>query len=269
MAAGCVVPAGETDPAFIACPWGGAGVTASWPYRLPLPTSSDEAAIGTSAHGVVRAVEALSEGRLVALPFRAERWRRPRSPRRSSPAVGLARCRCCRSPTSPRSTSSARPFRLRIGVFGHLLHGVPASHRRTGLAGWPLLLAGRMLSGPAAELVVVRDTYRAMGWRGHHVQTYQSLAAALERDGTGAGGLLLITTHRTRRRRPRRDGQGLGLINELWDNGSLRPGEFRAWDVRTRSRSPSNRTSVTGQGCVTRRRSSTTRRRCPARTPHT
>ena len=82
-------------------------------------------------------------------------------------------------------------------------------------------LAG-VLRGPAAELVVVRDTYRAMGWRGHHVQTFASIAAALDRDGKGTGGVLLVTTA------AHTDVvsgavDGLDLINELWDNGSPQP----------------------------------------------
>jgi hypothetical protein len=70
--------------------------------------------------------------------------------------------------------------------------------------------------------VVIRDTYRAMGWRGYHVQTYAAVANALDRDGTGAGGVMVITTaaHANAVRVAVEDP---ALINELWDNGSPRP----------------------------------------------
>ncbi len=219
VAAGCVVPVGETDPAH-SFPWGGRGIEPSWPYRLPLPTSTDDAAIGTSAHGVVRAVDELSEGRLVALPYRAEVWTAELVEALIDRLVSLGEI-----PLLPVANVATEHF---IGstidsatVFAHLLHGaaLPATEPDWRV-GHFCTLAG-MLHGPAAELVVIRDTYRAMGWRGHHVQTSTSVAAALERDGTGAGGVLLITT-KVYAHAVGEAVADLGLVNEPWDNGSPR-----------------------------------------------
>jgi hypothetical protein len=106
-------------------------------------------------------------------------------------------------------------------VFAHLLHGATLPEVEPDWrVGHFCSLAG-LLRGPSAELVVVRDTYRAMGWRGHHVQTYATLAKALDRDGSAAGGVLLITTAALADT-VRKAVSGLALIEELWDNGSPR-----------------------------------------------
>lgn len=219
MAAGCVVPDGPTRPEF-SLPWGGTGVTASWPYREPLPTSDDDDAVGTSAHGVARAVELLSDGRVVAVPLRAQRWTAGLVTDLVSRLVAFGR------PVLPVANVATKPF---IGstvssaaVMQHLLTGAGLP---TVAADWDVghfcSIAG-VLKGPAAELVVIRDTYRAMGWRGHHVQTYQSLADALDRGGTGAGGVLVLC-HRPAAPDVLLAVDGLGLVDELWDNGSPRP----------------------------------------------
>jgi hypothetical protein len=220
LAAGCVVPLGETDPAF-SFPWGGRGIEMSWPYRLALPTSDDADAVGTSAHGVVRAVEELSEGRLVALPYRAGVWTPELVAALIARLIELGDI----SLLPVVNVATAHFFGSTIdfaAVFAHLVHGAPLP---AGEPDWRVghfcSLAG-LLCGPSAELVVIRDTYRAMGWRGHHVQTYASVAAALERDGTGAGGVLLITTAELVAT-VRNAVTDLALTNELWDNGSPRP----------------------------------------------
>jgi hypothetical protein len=220
LAAGGAVPVGETDPAF-SFPWGGRGIEASWPYRLALPTSGDEDAIGTSAHGVVRAVDELSEGRLVALPYRADVWTPDLVEAMIANLIALGDV-----PLLPVVNVATAHFIGStidsVAVFAHVLHGaaLPASEPDWRV-GHFCSLAG-LLSGAAAQLVVIRDTYRAMGWRGHHVQTYASVAAALERDGTGAGGVLLITTAELAVDVGAAVAD-LGLINELWDNGSPQP----------------------------------------------
>jgi hypothetical protein len=220
MVAGSVVPVGRTDPAF-SLPWKGEGVTTSWPYRLGLPTSADDRMIGASAFGVARAVDVLSNGRLVALPYRAERWTAALAQELISKLLGLGSV-----PVLAVANVATEHF---IGsklsaenIVDHLLMGqtlpVVEPDWRVGHF---CSLAG-VVRGPGAELVVIRDTYRAMGWRGHHVQTYATLASALDRDGTGAGGVLLITpiAHADAVRDAL---ENLALVNEVWDNGSPRP----------------------------------------------
>jgi hypothetical protein len=220
LAAGCVVPVGETDPA-LSFPWGGSGIEASWPYRLALPTSADDTAIGTSAHGVLRAVQELSEGRLIALPYRAYVWTPELVEALIARLISLGDIALV--PVVNVATAHFIGSTIdSAAVFAHLLHGAPLpAVGPDWRVGHFCSLAG-LLSGASAELVVIRDTYRAMGWRGHHVQTYAGVAAALERDGTGAGGVLLITKAGLADT-VRRAVTGLGLLNELWDNGSPQP----------------------------------------------
>jgi hypothetical protein len=218
--AGCVVPTGPTDPAF-SLPWKGAGVTASWPYRLSLPTSADERSIGVSAHGVARAVDVLSEGRLVALPYRADRWTAPVVEELIARLIGLGSV-----PVLAVANVATEHFNgSTLGadsVINHILRGESLPQVEPDWrVGHFCSLAG-VLRGPAAELVVIRDTYRAMGWRGYHVQTYAAVASALDRDGTGAGGVMLITTA-AHADAVRGAVQDLALLNELWDNGSPLP----------------------------------------------
>lgn len=220
VVAGCVVPVGPTDPAF-SLPWKGEGVTASWPYRLALPTSVDDQSIGASAQGLARAVDVLSEGRLVALPYRADRWTAlivqelisQLSALGSVPVLAVANVATEHFNGSTLGADT---------VINHVLLGKALPYVEPDWrVGHFCSLAG-VLRGSTAELVVIRDTYRAMGWRGYHVQTYAAVANALERDGTGAGGVLLITTAALVDD-VRAAVENLALLNELWDNGSPLP----------------------------------------------
>jgi hypothetical protein len=220
MIAGCVVPIGRTDPAF-SLPWKGVGVTASWPYRLALPTSADDRMIGSSAFGVARAVDVLSDGRLVVLPYRSDRWTASLVQELISRLIGLGSV-----PVLAVANVATEHFiGSKLGaenIVDHLLMGKALPEVEPDWrVGHFCSLAG-VVRGPAAELVVIRDTYRAMGWRGHHVQTYAALASALDRDGTGAGGVLLITTVADADA-VRAAVEDLPLLNELWDNGSPQP----------------------------------------------
>ena len=69
---------------------------------------------------------------------------------------------------------------------------------------------------------MVRDTYKAFGFGGYHVQEPERVAAALHRDGSGAGGVLLVGgTDTLARAAAALD--GLPLVHELWENGSPQP----------------------------------------------
>jgi hypothetical protein len=66
-------------------------------------------------------------------------------------------------------------------------------------------------------LVVVRDSYRSLGWGGHHLQPADALAAALERGDGREGGVLCITPlAEADALRERLDGFEL----RHWDNGT-------------------------------------------------
>lgn len=221
LVAGVVVPEGPTDPAS-SLPWGGAGAVApTGPYRLALPTSADDAAIGTSAHGVARAVQVLSEGRLDAVPVRSQRW-----------TADLVVAVLDRLAAMERgdllvvaniATEHLGPAaRSLVEILGHLGSGPALAERPPDWAvGHFSSLAG-LAVGPKRTLVVVRDTYKALGFGGYHAQEPERVAAALHRSGTGAGGVLLVGgTETVSLAAAALD--GLPLTRALWDNGSPPP----------------------------------------------
>ena len=76
-----------------------------------------------------------------------------------------------------------------------------------------------LVRGPAAELVVVRDTYQELGLDGHHLQPPDRVAAALRRDDGHEGGVLsVIGSAAAARLRERLDGEGFELRH--WHNGT-------------------------------------------------
>jgi hypothetical protein len=74
-----------------------------------------------------------------------------------------------------------------------------------------------LVRGRGGSLLVVRDSYPALGYRGIHLQPPAALAAALNRDDGRQGGVLAVIE-------PRGAGaveavaSELGLKTEMWDN---------------------------------------------------
>ena len=81
-----------------------------------------------------------------------------------------------------------------------------------------------LVRGPAADLVVVRDTYQELGLAGHHLQPPDRVAAALRRDDGHEGGVLAVVPSAAApalRERLERDGFEL----RHWHNGTPDPEE--------------------------------------------
>ena len=221
LVAGTVVPEGPTDPT-VSFPWHGDGprgpVAPSWPYRLDLPSSTDDDALGTSAHGVARAINELAQGELAVMPLRSKKW----TSNLVNDLIG-----CLSALDEPRLLAIANVgtagFETSLHSLSDLLAVVMSGAALPERAGdWDVghfvSLAG-LIHGPAGDLAIVRDTYRLLGGRGYHLQPLANVAAALHRGGTGAGGVLVIgpsTVVAAARAAVAR----LGLIEELWDNGS-------------------------------------------------
>lgn len=76
-----------------------------------------------------------------------------------------------------------------------------------------------MLDGPVGTLVLVADTYSSLGDAGLHFQPLERVAAALRREDTHPGGLLLVVpaTHHHQMRELVTAG---GLRAQPWNNGS-------------------------------------------------
>jgi hypothetical protein len=158
-------------------------------FRLELPREDGDSS-GTSAGGLVRAVERLSGGGLAAVPV-AGPW--------SAAAVDdvLDAAACSPAPVTlvanvatgelwgSHATAAQLAGYLESGEDGD---GPPSDWSVGHFVG----LVAR-LRGPRGTLVVVGDTYRSLGLGGVHLQPVERVAAALQRDRfPGDGGVLAI-----------------------------------------------------------------------------
>ena len=181
-------------------------------FIAALPLTEDDDASGTSVHGLVLAVSELSSGRLVALPV-----------------AGL-------DGTSLRAllhaaAESTAPVALianpQTGAFwgSHPTVAQLAAYLERGDLGAgpaPDWAVGHFVGllgideGRAGALVVVADTYPAIGLGGIHLQPVECVVAALE----GRGVLVVAEPDVAARVADAAGGAG-----ELWDNGSPIPAE--------------------------------------------
>jgi hypothetical protein len=221
LAAGVAVPSTPTDPA-VSHPWGGGDglVQATWPYRLSFPTSDIDEEVGCSPSGVIRALHAESRGILTAVPLRHERWT-------AELVVGLIEQLAALGPVPLLAVAniSTAPLAGSLGVglsdaLAWLQHGTPFP--TDGQPDWEVghfCELAAVAHGQHGSLVAIRDTYKPMGTRGVHVQTPRAVAEALHRQGSGRGGVLIMTTPQ---HVPAASAVGaqLGLTESMWSNGS-------------------------------------------------
>ncbi|HTR89005.1 MAG TPA: hypothetical protein VMG62_02720 [Solirubrobacteraceae bacterium] len=213
LAAGSVI---SERPAAHTLPQGEAGRR---DYRLRLPTVADPAVSGTTAAGLVRALEELGGGRVAAIPL-AGPWR-------GETLSGLFALACAAS--GPVALLANIATRHLWGARAHpdqllsyLLAGEPV------IAGGPpadwdvghfVCIVGQV-AGPGGELYLIADTYPALGHGGVHLQPRELLALALERPEMAAGGIVALVASADAE--TFRDGaEELGLALESWDNGSV------------------------------------------------
>ncbi|HUB36826.1 MAG TPA: hypothetical protein VL972_08375 [Solirubrobacteraceae bacterium] len=188
-------------------------------YRLTLPTVSDAALSGTTAAGLVRALERLGEGRVSAIPL-AGPW--------SGPALsGLFALACATG--GPVALVANIATRHLWGARAHpdqllayLLYG------ETAIAAGPppdwdvghfVCVVGQV-AGPGGELYLLADTYPALGHGGVHLQPRELLAAALAREDMPAGGIVALVGAAAAPALSE-GARELGLALESWDNGSV------------------------------------------------
>lgn len=174
----------EGDPAQ----WLPPGASPRTDYDLSLPVTPDEPSSGTSASGLARSIEELSENTLRVIPV-AGPWS-------VATVVGLveiaaaeaSECMLVANLRTGRLWGSRPPARLLIE---HLL-GLPVE---PPIADWDcghFLAIVAALSGPGNTLVALRDTYPTLGWGGYHLQPPRVVAAALERGDGHEGGVLCV-----------------------------------------------------------------------------
>lgn len=177
--AGTTLP--EGDPATFVP----AGETSRQDYRLSLPTAADSGASGTAAPALAAAIERLAVGRLAVIPVAG-----PWSAESVADLVDLA---------AGKGTLLAN---LRTGLLWGsrpntdvLLTYVTGGHVQGPAPEWDaghyVNLVASLRAG-TRSLVVVRDSYRSLGWNGYHVQPAEAVARALERGDGREGGVLCV-----------------------------------------------------------------------------
>jgi hypothetical protein len=209
LAAGSVVSE-HPDPSILP-----AGETGRRDYRLALPTVADASLSGTTAAGLLAAIDSLGAGRLAAIPYTG--------PWTAQTLAGLFDLLAARE----------RPAALVANLATHHLWGShPPAHRLLehlldgDLDGPPpdwrvghFVCIPARCRGPRGSLYALADTYPSLGDHGVHLQPSERLAAASERRDTPAGGVLAVVAAEDA---PlvRAGAAGLGLSEGLWDNGT-------------------------------------------------
>ena len=214
------LPAGSVDtreapPDPPTLPYGEAGRR---DYRLALPTIDDAELSGTTAAGVVSAIGSLSRGRLEAIPLAG-----PWEARTLNGVFDMA-------------LAGEEPVTLIANLATHhLWGGAPTarqllSHLYEGSSEGPapdwevghFVCVVARTRGPAGALFTVADTYPALGRHGIHVQPGDRLAAAIDRRDKPAGGVIAVASGADAARL-RAGAQALGMVESLWDNGTVDP----------------------------------------------
>jgi hypothetical protein len=184
-------------------------------YRLSLPFVEDPTTSGTTADGLVAAVEQLSGGALAAIPY-AGPWTAAALAGLFDLVAALTRPVTLLANLATRHLWGSHPRADQL--LDHLLDGAQAGPPPDWDVGHFACVIGRV-RGPHGSLYGVADTYPSLGVRGVHLQPAERLAAAIERREGPAGGMLVIA--RVEDAPVVRSGAAaLGLVEGVWDNGT-------------------------------------------------
>jgi len=212
------VAAGST----ISPPRGGAlphGEPGRRDYRVALPELADWALSGTTAGGVVRALNELSGGAVAAVPY-SGRWTRETLGGLFEVTAGMSRPATLIANLATRYLWGGRPSAAE--VLAELLDGDAGGPEPDWDVGHFVCVFGRV-DGPGGSLYGVADTYPALGDGGVHLQPPRHLAAAIERRELPAGGVIAVVAAEEAAAL-RAGAAALGLREGLWDNGSVEAG---------------------------------------------
>jgi hypothetical protein len=191
-------------------------------YRLTLPSIDDSDLSGTTAAGLLDAIVRLSTGTLVAIPYTG--------PWDTNTLAGLFELGCaCERPVTLVANFATRHLwgghasvsQLLSYLYDGDLDGPPPDWD----VGHFACVVGRV-RGRRGGLYAVADTYPALGDGGVHMQPQERLAAALERRGMSAGGMIVVVSAQDAGA-VRAGADALGLREGLWDNGTVTPEMLR------------------------------------------
>jgi len=185
-------------------------------YRISPPEIDDGSVSGTTAAGLVRAIEELSGGAMAALPFSGP-WSVGaleglfELALASEPAAAIIANLATRQLWGSRATLSE----LLAYLYDGELEGPPPDWD----VGHFSCIVGRAC-GPSGTLYALADTYPSLGSGGVHMQPAERMALALERPQMAAGGAIAVVAE-AHAARVREGAARLGLREQAWDNGTL------------------------------------------------
>ena len=190
-----------------------AGESGRRDYRIVPPFIGEDEESGTSAPGLVRAIEELSDGRIAAVPFDGP-WSESTLAGVFDAALALERPVTLAVNVATRHLWGARASAAQM--LAYLLDGELDGPPPDWDVGHFACLIARA-SGPAGALYAIADTYASLDV---HVQPRERLALALRRPDMAPGGVVAVVDSA--------DAPGLrerafaaGLHEGAWDNGSV------------------------------------------------
>ncbi len=185
-------------------------------YRLSLPMIEDADVSGTTAAGLLGAIEHLGVGALSAIPY-AGPWSADALAGLFDLAAGLEDPVTLVANLATRHLWGGRPS---VGeLLGYLFDGTLAGPAPDWDVGHFACVVGQV-RGPAGSLYCLADTSPALGEGGVHRQPAQRLVAALERRDMPAGGVIVVSSSADGAR-VRAGARALGLREGVWDNGTV------------------------------------------------
>jgi hypothetical protein len=187
-------------------------------YRLALPFVEDAALSGTTAAGVVHAVETLSEGTLAAIPYSGP-WTAQTLGGLYEAAAALEHPVTLVANLATRHLWGGHPRAEEL--LDYLFDGELAGPPPDWDVGHFVCVVGRM-RGPGGSLYGVADTYPSLGHGGVHLQPAERLAAALARREGPAGGMVVVVAFGDLLR-VRSRAREIELVEGAWDNGTVTP----------------------------------------------
>jgi hypothetical protein len=184
-------------------------------YRVALPTVKDAAVSGTTAEGLVRALDELGDGRLAAIPFGGP-WTAVTLSGIFDVVCELEHPVTLLANFATRHLWGARPSIAQL--LDYLLGGSLDGPEPDWDVGHFACVVGR-IRGPGGSLYCVADTYRSLGGEGVHLQPEERLASAIDRRDMPAGGIIVVAAADDAPA-VRSGAAAVGLLESLWDNGT-------------------------------------------------
>jgi hypothetical protein len=185
-------------------------------YRIAPPLIDDASVSGTNCAGVVAAIGELSGESLAAIAYEGP-WTAGAIDGLFDLLATLGHPTALIANVATRHLwgGAARADQL----LDYLLDGVDDGPAPDWDVGHFVCVVART-RGPAGSIYAIADTYPSLGSGGVHVQPRERLARALQRPGMAPGGMIVVVAD-SDATAVRDAGRSLGLLEGVWDNGSV------------------------------------------------